>query len=258
MKIPPRRAAGVSRLILAATVSLLAGSESTRAAAAEPDEPEAPRFAPTDQYDLQSLEGWTVLVHRGFLTDEPELAEQTLTHLRHQLYQIVHRLPEGAVENLRGIRIWVELAEPHHACAAYHPDADWLRDHDMNPDKAGCVELANARNFLAWTIDQPWMVLHELAHAYHHQSLEGGFDQAEVAAAYRAAVEEGRYAAVAKISGGTEPHYALTNPMEYFAEGTEAYFGTNDFYPFVRSELQEHDPRLHALLGELWGSSPPQ
>lgn len=41
--------------------------------------------------------------------------------------------------------------------------------------------------------------------------------------------------------------------LEYFAEGTEAYFYRNDFYPFVRAELKEHDPVLHDLLEEIWG-----
>ena len=47
--------------------------------------------------------------------------------------------------------------------------------------------------------------------------------------------------------------YDATTPMEYFAEGTEAYFARNDFYPFVRAELKEHDPVLHDLLEEIWG-----
>ena len=46
----------------------------------------------------------------------------------------------------------------------YHPDAGWLRDHGVNPEKASCVELANVRNFLEWTREQPSMLLHELAH----------------------------------------------------------------------------------------------
>ena len=40
--------------------------------------------------------------------------------------------------------------------------------------------------------------------------------------------------------------------MEYFAEASEAYFGTNDFYPYVRSELRRHDPRMYHLLERLW------
>jgi dipeptidyl-peptidase-4 len=44
----------------------------------------------------------------------------------------------------------------------------------------------------------------------------------------------------------------MTDAKEYFAEGTEAFFYRNDFYPFVRAELKEHDPRLHEVLSEIW------
>jgi hypothetical protein len=33
----------------------------------------------------------------------------------------------------------------------------------------------------------------------------------------------------------------------------EAYFGVNDFYPFVRAELKEHDPAGFALMETVWG-----
>jgi hypothetical protein len=133
----------------------------------------------------------------------------------------------------------------------YHPSAEWLRQHAMNPQKAGAVEIANARNFLDWTITQPWMVLHELAHGYHHQVL--GFDNAEVRASYDRAVASKSYESVLHISGQKRRHYALTNDKEYFAEITEAYFGTNDFFPFVRAELRQVDPGGCALLEKLWG-----
>ena len=45
----------------------------------------------------------------------------------------------------------------------------------------------------------------------------------------------------------------LANHLEYFAEGTEAYFYRNDFYPFVRAELEQYDPMLHELLEDIWG-----
>ena len=57
---------------------------------------------------------------------------------------------------------------------------------------------------------------------------------------------------VLRASGRRERHYALNNEKEYFAEMTEAYFGTNDFYPFVRAELEEHDPKMFRLLQALW------
>ena len=45
----------------------------------------------------------------------------------------------------------------------------------------------------------------------------------------------------------------MPNSKEYFAESTEAYFGVNDFYPFVRAELKEHDPTMFSLMETLWG-----
>ena len=232
---------GVIALIAGLPLSSLA-SESSSAA----------DFVPTENYESRQIEGWTILVNRAFLKDDPKLAEQTLSLLRNQLEQIGHRLPAPAIKCLRTIRIWVEKEEPHHPCMAYHPDPDWLRKNGMNPAKASCVELANARNFLKWTKDQPWMVLHELAHGFHHQFITRGFDNPEIKAALERAKQERLYESVLRSDGSQERAYAATNPMEYFAESTEAFFGTNDFYPFVRAELGRYDPLVHDLLKKLW------
>jgi hypothetical protein len=138
----------------------------------------------------------------------------------------------------------------------YHPDPKWLREHGKNPEKALCVELANARTFLDWTIEQPWMLLHELSHGYHHQFLEGGFQNRRVKSAYDRAMESKLYERVLRYGGQEEKAYAATNPMEYFAEASEAYFGTNDFFPFVRIELKRHDPSAFTMLEALWGVKP--
>ncbi len=135
---------------------------------------------------------------------------------------------------------------------AYHPDADWLREHGMNPEKARCVEIANAENFLKWTKEQPWMVLHELAHAYHHQFLEDGYKNPEIRAVYESGIKEKRYDSVLYFNGKLVRAYASNNPMEYFAESSEAFFGSNDFFPFVRAELKRHDPDMEALVKKLW------
>ncbi len=217
--------------------------------------PTATSFDATDEYAIREVEGWKVYLNAKFEKAKPQLCEETLALLKVQLYQITRMVPASAVEKLRKITIWFELEEPHHPCMCYHPDAGWLREHEMNPDKARAVEVANARNFLTWTKQQPWMVFHELAHGYHHQFLEAGYDNPELAAALTAAKEDKRYDEVLHINGRKQRHYALTNQMEYFAEQSEAFFGTNDFYPFVRSELEQHDPRMFALLKRLWGTA---
>jgi len=211
----------------------------------------APPWDTTDRYEPRDVQGWHVLINRRLL-DDKTLCGDVLTLLDFQLYQITRKVPPAALGKLRTIKIWVERAEPHHPCMAFHPDAGWLREHDMNPEKAGCVEIANGRNFLEWTKEQPWMVLHELAHGYHDLFLDGGYGNLQIEAAYRRAVESKSYESVLHINGKKERAYALTNPMEYFAETSECYFGTNDFYPFVRAELEQHDPEMFKLLEELW------
>ena len=49
--------------------------------------------------------------------------------------------------------------------------------------------------------------------------------------------------------------YAMTNPQEYFAETTEAFFTRNDFFPYTRDELKPHDPAMFELLEKLWGGA---
>lgn len=212
----------------------------------------APAPLATSEYHTQELRGWKLYVHPTLAAEHAETGQRVLAHLDHQLAAIVRRLPEEAVEKLRKIPVWVEYDEPHHPCMCYHPDAGWLREHNMNPDKEDSIEIANAENFLSWTIDQPWMVLHELAHGYHELFLADGYENAAVADALEAARKRGDYELVRHVNGDKVRHYALTNPMEYFAEGTEAYFGVNDFYPYVRTELETHDPELCRLLAELW------
>ena len=46
---------------------------------------------------------------------------------------------------------------------------------------------------------------------------------------------------------------ALVDPMEFFAESTEAFFTTNDFFPFNRTQLHAADPETEQLVGRLWG-----
>ena len=224
-------------------------------AEAEEGQAKAPPFDPTAQYQEKKVEGWRLLVNTTLIKEQPALYAEVMTLMGHQLYQIPRVIPEAALESLRKITLWVELNEPHHPCMVYHPDPGWLRDHGMNPEKAGCVEMSNSRNFLSWTLQQPWMTLHELTHSYHDKVL--GFENKEVNAAYEAAVASKAYEAVLRISGQTEKHYALTNSREYFAELTESYFGTNDFYPFVRPELKQHDPGGYAMIQKAWGVDKP-
>jgi hypothetical protein len=209
-------------------------------------------------YKKRQIEGWTVRVSSGLLHKHAAVCTMSLKVLEHQLYHLSRVIPGPALRKLRRVTFWVEwdTSKASHAlCMCYHPNPQWLADHGVLTSKGHGIEVTNARNFLAWTIDQPAMVIHELAHAYHHRFLPGGFDNQTVRRAYESAKRSRRYSRVLRINGRIGRAYAMTNVMEYFAEGSEALFGTCDFYPFVRSELKKHDPRGYRVLREAWGLS---
>jgi len=218
------------------------------ACAAVPDVTTQP--IPTTQYETRILEGWTVRVNRILLRQQAELGAEALRLLEVKLYEITRVLPPKPLEALRKVPIWLGVDDGPSDRAQYHPSREWLESHQFNPDKAKGVEIGNARVFLKTEREQPALVLHELAHAYHDLVLT--FQHPKILEAWREAKQSGTYDSVLRISGIRERHYALTDAQEYFAEGTEAFFGTNDFYPFVRAELRVHDPRLFQLLEQLW------
>ena len=214
----------------------------------------ASQYTLTCEYMPREILGWQVLVNKELTHDHPALAEKVTALLQNQLYQITRVVPKPALVHLRKQKIWVEYKDKNFPCMCYHPSAEWLSKNGYNPEKAGGIEICGSEKFLSWTKDQPWMVLHELAHGYHHKAV--GHDNAELNAAFKAAKEAGIYNAVLHINGQTRKAYAMNNTKEYFAETTEAFFGTNDFYPFVRAELKQFDPKIYALHKKFWNTPP--
>jgi hypothetical protein len=211
-----------------------------------------PSYEPTSNYTVQNIEGWVVHVHKSLLDDKKELGQKTLELLRVKLYEVNRVLPKRALETLRNVHFWVEADSKQVTGMCYHPSREWLVEHGVNPDKAKSIELGNPRNFLSWSQHQPAMVIHELVHAYHHQVL--GYDNPDIAAAYKRAVESKSYESVLFYDGRKLRAYALNSDQEYFAELSEAYFNTNDFYPFVRPEIMQHDPGMYEVLKKVWAN----
>jgi hypothetical protein len=207
-------------------------------------------FAPTADYKVEHIAGWKVRFHNRLLADRPDLAAQVRDELTRQLKAIVAAVPADKVATLRKTPIWIERFHPKFPCACYHPDIHWLEANGFNPAKVDSVDISNPQNFVDWSRDQPWMLLHELAHAYHDQVL--GHDHAAVRRAYEKANGGKAYLQVRHVNGETVRHYALSNDQEYFAEATEAYFGKNDFFPFTREDLKKFDPDGYKLMHEIW------
>lgn len=239
------------RMLLVGLLALVSVAP-RRGVAAEADQSGAPAaFDPTSAYAIEQIEGWDVYFHRRLLDGDPKLAERVRTEMTRQLAAIDAELPADKVEQLRKSKIWVERFHPKFPCACYHPSVDWLRENGFNPEKVDSVDVSNPEHFVEWSRQQPWMMLHELAHGYHDQVLKHGHPS--VRKAYERAKASGDFEKIRHVDGRSVRHYALNNDEEYFAETTEAYFGKNDFYPFDRKELREFDPEGYALMEAVWG-----
>lgn len=94
--------------------------------------------------------------------------------------------------------------------------------------------------------------VHEFAHQllFAVQAVDPAL-YARVEAAYAAALAEGLW----------KDEYGSTTVQEYWAEGTQFWFESNRLQAFDgrrilnREDLAAYDPRLHALLGEVYGDT---
>ena len=210
-------------------------------------------MAETADRIVKNIEGWRVSVDPEILSAEnAEIGQEALKALANHLQRVRYIVPAERVRQLQTLPIWIDW---NHKLGnmQYHPSRGWLEENGHDPRLGKHVHVPRAKQLLSpsqWA-KHPYVILHELAHAYHDQVM--GFDQPEVITAFKAAKSAGLYEDVLLYTGRRVKHYGLTNHKEYFAESTEAYFGVNDFFPFVRAELKEYDPRTYQLMQSVWG-----
>lgn len=194
------------------------------------------------------LSGFKVIVDEN-LAEKAETKE-CLEMLAKNLEEITKIVKPKNVAKLKQIPIWIQYKLRNDGAAWYHTDKNWLINNGYPAELENTVEIKNIRNFIDWQGDQPYMVLHELAHGFEDLFL--GEMQDKIVAAYNNAVSSGKYNSVPYIRGGKQKAYAMNNKTEYFAELTEAYFGKNDYYPYNKKDLAEFDPEGYKLMQLAW------
>lgn len=201
-------------------------------------------------YARVNMEGFRVMYPLQYAGSE-ELPE-ALDALGEDLKFIVNTVPAPFVDVFRRKILWLDNTDPDGA-ACYHDGMDWLIQNGYIKEKHRCVEINNMRNYVQWSSsNQPLMVLHEFAHLFHYSSYR---DSQLILSAYENALNAGLYESVDYYDGTSvskRKAYAMNNEMEYFAEMSEAWFGTNDYYPFDRDDLEVHDPQAWKLMQEVW------
>lgn len=202
----------------------------------------------------RKIEGWTVRVDDRLLAPpNEELGARSLRFLEGKFSDIRAVVAAEPLARLQTVPVVLDLDHGKLKTMQYHPSAGWLKGNGYSTNLAKCVHvpvashLATARNIN----EQPWVILHELAHAYHDREL--GFEEPRILKAWEAFKQSGSGDKALLYDGRRVKHYGLTNQKEFFAEMTEAYFGVNDFFPFNRAELITAEPELFELLKSIWG-----
>lgn len=214
--------------------------------------------AQVDGYTLKTIAGRTVYVQDTAFAIDEQRTEEALDLLKEKLQEIDKMdMSKKAKDALKKVKFFVDWSKRSNGAAEYHPSKQWLKNNGWRPEKAKTVNITNINNFIEWTSsNQPYMVLHELSHAYHDQVL--GYGNKQIKAAYDAAMAAKKYESVDYYSGSStskKKAYATNNEKEYFAELTEAYYGKNDFYPFKKAEIGVHDPQAYTMLRKAWQNS---
>ncbi|HZZ79596.1 MAG TPA: hypothetical protein VFE62_13830, partial [Gemmataceae bacterium] len=194
-----------SRLLLIAIVLLLA----THVRAG--DVPAKPK-----SHTSRKIEGWTVRVDDRLL--EPanaDTAKKALRFLENRLYEITVVVPKDKVKKLQTVTIQLDLTHGKLVPMQYHPSKGWLKANGYSTDLEKCVHLPRAGDVATKRNinEQPWCILHELAHAYHDQVL--GFDNVRIREAYENYKKSGHGDKTLLFNGKRVRHYALTNEKEF-------------------------------------------
>ena len=208
---------------------------------------------------LRQIEGWTVRVDDRLLKPpDAVLGKRSLRFLEAKLADICLVVPKDKLVKLQVVPIVLDLTHGRLRAMQYHPSAEWLEAHGYARDLARCVHICEAADLPTPrnVREQPWVILHELAHAYHDQVL--GFDAPRIKEAFRQYQKSGHGDATLLFDGKRVRHYGLTDHKEFFAEMTEAYFGTNDFFPFNRAELMTAEPAIYELMRSIWEERKPR
>lgn len=256
--------------MLGGLLLVISGGESTTrqpAAVATPDEDDTPRLRAdstvcqsiltrpgpddpqvfADIYTQQrEVNGITIVASRRVSGEALDIAEETIERAfenndlidalvaQHAYVIVADRsqgvldLPEfGCLEERLGADFFTHVCGV--ADRADYPVAT-VNELDLTGDRSGPCGGLN-------------ILYHELGHLVQGWTLDPQ-DYYDVRLLYQDAKDAGRYANA----------YASTNPNEYFAEGTQAYFlsqergGGRD-----REWLREYDPELFALLDRIYG-----
>ncbi|MEM9001355.1 MAG: hypothetical protein AAGB24_13915 [Bacteroidota bacterium] len=221
-------------------------------------EQESQKLLQVEGYTNYDLVGFNIFVEDKAFENDDALTQEALDLLERKLIEVTELdLSNTILNQLKTVNIFVDWKTSNGA-AVFHPSEYWLAQNGYILEKTEAIEISNIQNFINWTNkNQPFLVLHELAHGYHHAMSANSEKRAAITEAYQNAISSELYKNVSYDLGNGNystayEAYALTSEGEYFAELTEALFGQNDYFPFNKQDLENYDSEGFKALKMAW------
>jgi hypothetical protein len=213
---------------------------------------------PPRAYEAFSSAGWEIRVEKQLLVEAPSLGNQAVERLKQKLATLLTLVPKLAHAQLQSVTVYLMYGSAatgggEDSGAMYYPETAPDAYPDIDPRWRNCLVIRSARNYVGlselWSVK---VILHELSHAWHLTHWPK--DQPDMYAAWQNATNLGLYQNVKDDIGREFSRaYALTNPLEYFAELSCMYFANCNYPPVNRRELKLYDPVGYTLIESFWG-----
>ncbi len=199
-------------------------------------------------FERRNVRSFPVYVAPEFKNYDSSLLERCLQALEADVRRLEEVVPSAAWQKISRIPIWLEYESAKTSMGVYFDSQEWLVANGFTIAKAKSIQFTSS--LALWIGHRRNPLMHELAHAYHDLVLSYSYSQVRVA--FERASASGRYNAVRHSSGRVERANAISDQFEFFAELSEAYFGTKDSFPFTRDDLKEFDPSSYRAISDAW------
>src|SRR5476649_1111176 len=153
------------RSLLANVTAILAASGAARAQ--QPPGWRGQTVPSTITYERGEVQGRPLYVASHFRKIDAPLLDDCIGYISTTLARLAETVPGPAWKKIAHVPIWLEYEDGLFQGSVYHPSRSWLTAHGYEPDKAASIQLT--RKTFLWRQSQPMALMHELAHAYHHQ-----------------------------------------------------------------------------------------
>jgi hypothetical protein len=224
--------------------------------------PLAPGRPVYGEYYLNTIQGFSVYINRTAFEESARAEGQPLDCLQDELDRVCRVSPTPRfLKAMRTIHIFVEWDHvepgyPNSVAVFYggNGEGQYLLHRGVAPQKAGHITILSLKRVTEEKLRhgvKRIVILHELAHAYHHYDL--GDNNPFIQNAYDQARTRGLYTSVPDERRGAVRAYAATNAHEYFAELSCAYLDRCGYFPHDRDSLREYDSVGYELMRKVWG-----